>query len=69
MNRKDAHVFHELIRSINVRHCSKTDLGDGGANFATSSRDTVGSRVISRREHPPRNDESRHVGSEVLEEV
>jgi hypothetical protein len=32
-NEYDAHVFHESVGSVNVRHCGKTDLGDDGANL------------------------------------
>jgi hypothetical protein len=62
-------VFYKLIRSSDVYHFSKADLGDDGTKFAAGGRDTMSSRTVSCREHLSGNDECRHVRPEVLEEV
>jgi hypothetical protein len=48
---------------------SKDNLRNDGTDLATTSRDTMSSGTVSRREYFARNDESRHVRSKILEEV
>ena len=57
------------ISTTSVSQGSDQSLGDDGTDFTGSSTHTVGGRTISRREDFTRNDESRGVGTEILEEI
>lgn len=62
-------MFQELARTANVDQTSESNLSDDGTELATSSRHTVRGRAVSGGEDLSRDDESRAIWTEVLEEV
>lgn len=66
---KCSHVLHECVLATNILEPGETDLGDDGSQLAARSRDTMGRRTITSGEGFTGDNESRSVGTEVLEEV
>ena len=62
-------MLHELARPTDILELTEPDLGDDRAQFAAAGGDTVRSGAITGREDLSWDDESRGVGSKVLEEV
>lgn len=62
-------MINKFVRSADVAQPGETDLRDDSTELAGCGRDTVGRTPVARGEGFSRNDESRRVRAEVLEEV
>ena len=62
-------MLEELSGSANVLEFRETNLCHNSTELTARSRDTMGGRTITSREHFSRDDEGCSVGTEILEEV
>jgi hypothetical protein len=62
-------MSQKVVRTLNVFEVGKANLGNDGAELADGSRNTVGSRTVTRREGLSGYHERRYVWAKVLEKV
>jgi hypothetical protein len=66
---KKSEYLHRLERVVGAPHFEKDYLRHDGTNFPTRSGDTMRGCAVARGEAFTRNNEGRHVGSEIAEKT